>query len=99
MGARRCNNSTVKTGWSFTVSPENIYSHSSLFWLQTIGVYGMITVSFLHIPIIALTAYAFDEDVKQCLHSGMDAHLSKPVDIEQLKVLLGRQFDVRRESN
>ena len=33
------------------------------------------------------------------LQAGMDAHLSKPVDIEQLKVLLGRQFDVRRESN
>lgn len=40
------------------------------------------------IPIIALTANAFEEDVKQCLQAGMDAHLSKPVDIEQLKKTL-----------
>ncbi|MBQ7475687.1 MAG: hypothetical protein IJS78_07210 [Clostridia bacterium] len=30
-------------------------------------------------------ANAFEEDVKQCLLSGMNAHLAKPVDIELLK--------------
>ena len=45
-----------------------------------------------HIPIIALTANAFEEDVKACLQAGMDAHMSKPVDIDQLKVLLGRML-------
>ncbi len=40
------------------------------------------------IPIIALTAHAFEEDVKQCLEAGMDAHLSKPVDIVLLKAKL-----------
>ena len=44
------------------------------------------------IPIIALTANAFEEDVKQCMQAGMDAHLSKPVDIEQLKAILGRML-------
>ena len=31
------------------------------------------------IPIIAMTAYAFAEDVKKCLDAGMDAHLAKPL--------------------
>ena len=36
------------------------------------------------IPIIALTANAFDEDVQRSLQAGMNAHLSKPVDSEHL---------------
>ncbi len=32
------------------------------------------------VPIIALTANAFDEDVQQSLQAGMTAHLSKPVE-------------------
>ena len=36
------------------------------------------------IPIIALTANAFDEDVQLSLQSGMNAHLSKPVEPERL---------------
>lgn len=32
------------------------------------------------IPIIAMTANAFDEDVQRSLQAGMDAHLTKPVD-------------------
>ncbi len=36
------------------------------------------------VPIIALTANAFDEDVQRSLQAGLDAHLSKPVEPENL---------------
>lgn len=36
------------------------------------------------IPIIAMTANAFQEDVMAALNAGMDAHIAKPVDVAQL---------------
>ena len=36
------------------------------------------------IPIIALTANAFDEDVQRSMQAGLNAHLSKPVEPETL---------------
>jgi CheY-like chemotaxis protein len=40
------------------------------------------------VPIVALTANAFDEDAAQSLAAGMDAHLAKPYTREQLRELL-----------
>ncbi len=40
------------------------------------------------IPIIAMTANAFAEDVKDALDSGMNAHVAKPVDLGQLEKAL-----------
>jgi len=40
------------------------------------------------VPIVALTANAFDEDTHQSLAAGMDAHLAKPYTREQLRELL-----------
>ena len=36
------------------------------------------------IPIIAMTADAFDEDMKRTMQAGMNAHLTKPIDIKKL---------------
>ncbi|MBR5110058.1 MAG: response regulator [Clostridia bacterium] len=49
------------------------------------------------IPIIALTANAFEEDVQQCLSAGMNEHLSKPVDIDALVLTLGRLIAAGKE--
>lgn len=42
------------------------------------------------IPIIAMTANAFSEDVSASLESGMNAHLAKPVDMNVLKSTVAR---------
>ena len=45
-----------------------------------------------NIPVIALTANAFDEDVQRSMQAGLNAHLSKPVEpdvlFETLEALL-----------
>lgn len=42
------------------------------------------------VPVIALTANVFEEDVPKCLSAELNEHLSKPMDIEALVQMLGR---------
>ncbi len=42
------------------------------------------------VPIIAMTANAFSEDIQASLAAGMNAHVSKPIDMEVLKKEVGR---------
>ena len=42
------------------------------------------------IPIVAMTANAFAEDVCNALDAGMNGHLAKPIDMDAVKALLGR---------
>ncbi|UTF59916.1 response regulator [Gilvimarinus sp. DA14] len=48
--------------------------------------------------VVALTAAVLNEDVEQALAAGMDDHLGKPFDVEQLLRLLGRWFETEPES-
>ena len=41
-------------------------------------------------PIIAVTANAFSEDIAATSAAGMDAHVSKPIDLGVLRKTLGR---------
>ncbi len=57
------------------------------------------------VPIIAMTADAFSEDIQRCLECGMDDHLAKPIDIQvvarKLKKYLkqpGRQKEGKYEN-
>ena len=41
------------------------------------------------IPVVALTANAFEEDRKKALDAGMNAHIAKPLNMEQLLLTMG----------
>ena len=43
-----------------------------------------------NIPILAMTANAFQEDVKAAINAGMQVHIAKPIDINILKKELGQ---------
>jgi len=49
------------------------------------------------IPIIAMTADAFSEDVQKCLACGMNAHISKPIDIDLVKATLTKFINKKED--
>ena len=46
------------------------------------------------IPIIAMSADAFSDDIKKCLDCGMNAHIAKPIDIHEVANLLEKYIGV-----
>ena len=51
------------------------------------------------VPIIAMTANAFAEDVRKCLDAGMDAHLAKPLDMEKVEQEICQQVAIRADES
>ncbi len=49
------------------------------------------------IPIIAMSANAFDDDLKKSVECGMNGHLSKPVDVDKLYQTLNQALRERRK--
>ncbi|MDO4337137.1 MAG: response regulator [Eubacteriales bacterium] len=49
------------------------------------------------IPIIAMTADAFSEDIKKCLACGMNAHVAKPIDVKEVVRLLDKYIIQTKE--
>jgi signal transduction histidine kinase/CheY-like chemotaxis protein len=56
----------------------------------TIAIRGLCRSDAGTVPIIAMTADAFDDERKRTLESGMNYHLAKPVDAQQLYSVLAR---------
>ena len=50
---------------------------------------GSMREGFKEIPIVAMTANAFEEDRKKALECGMNAHVAKPIDMDVLLETLG----------
>lgn len=50
--------------------------------------------SYRNIPIIAMTAHAMDEDIKLCIASGMNDHVSKPIIKQNLFSVLAKHLEV-----
>ena len=40
------------------------------------------------IPIIAMTANAFQDDIRDCIDAGMNGHIAKPIDIEKMEAVI-----------
>ncbi len=47
------------------------------------------------LPIIAMTADAFSEDIKHCLDCGMNAHTAKPIDVREITRLLKKFLNIQ----
>ncbi|MBO1698686.1 response regulator [[Clostridium] symbiosum] len=56
----------------------------------TQAIRGLAHPDALSIPIIAMSADAFSDDIQHCLQCGMNAHIAKPIDVIELTRLLKR---------
>ena len=56
----------------------------------TKAIRGLNHPNALSVPIIAMSADAFSDDVQHCLECGMNAHIAKPIDVIELTRILKR---------
>ena len=50
------------------------------------------------VPIIAITANVFREDIEKCAEAGMDGHIGKPIDLDEVMTILSK-YCFRRPIN
>lgn len=49
------------------------------------------------LPVVAITAHAFESDRVQCLEAGVDDYLAKPFTLEQFNEMIGRWLPVQSQ--
>ena len=59
----------------------------------TRAIRGLEDKGLADIPILAMTANAFEEDKQEAARNGMNGHISKPIDIKNLFVVLDRVLE------
>lgn len=59
-------------------------------WQATKAIRSLSNQQLAHIPIIALSANAFESDKRTSFECGMDAHLTKPIDIPALLGMISK---------
>ena len=64
-------------------------------YAATRAIRSMADPALANIPIIAMTANAFEEDREQAMAAGMNGHLPKPIDLEKMMALLRDLFRQR----
>lgn len=62
----------------------------------TAAIRGMARSDAQRIPIIALTANAYQEDAQKCLDAGMNVHLSKPINMERAVRTIAECMEAQR---
>ena len=50
------------------------------------------------IPIVAMTANAFDEDRRLAMESGMNDHVAKPINVPKLMEVIAHQLKNREKA-
>lgn len=49
------------------------------------------------VPVIAMTANAFVDDIREAIEAGMDAHIAKPIQLDKLRDTIQQVFDRRKQ--
>ena len=54
------------------------------FFIRNCSFFAKIVIT-KEIPIIAMTANAFQDDIRECIDAGMNAHIAKPIDSKKIE--------------